>query len=296
MPDDVHVSQHTSAHPTPLSSPPAADVRAAPAPAPGQEPPTPLPLPHLRVVVADDNAVVRAGLTALLSGRDDIEVCAEAADGREAYEAAVRHRPDVVLLDVRMPGVDGLSALPHLARLAPVLMTTYSGEPDVVRAALRLGACGYLVHGEFTPAELTDAVRAVRQGKPYFTHTASMALLTGGVSAPAYPPTGNNSHDRPTPLFPRGNSASLTGVEFAEDPSLPQVDVGHSLLSQREVEVMDLIASGMTNQQIAATCFISHKTVKNHINRIFAKLHAESRGQAIAIWHSLGKGGATSHG
>lgn len=102
-------------------------------------PPPPRPCP-VRVVVADDNPVVRAGLTALLSGREDITVVAQAADGREAYEAARLHRPDVVLLDVRMPGVDGLSALPHLVRIARVVMLTYSHEAEIVQEALRGGA------------------------------------------------------------------------------------------------------------------------------------------------------------
>lgn len=123
------------------------------------QPPDPL-----RVVVADDNPVVRAGLTALLSGREDLEVVAEAADGREAYEATLAHTPDVVLLDVRMPGVDGLTALPHLVPLTAVLMLTYSGESDIVHEALRRGANGYLVHGEFTPDELVTAVRDARRG------------------------------------------------------------------------------------------------------------------------------------
>ncbi|MFF8830357.1 response regulator [Streptomyces sp. NPDC015131] len=225
---------------------------------------------HLRVIVADDNPVVRAGLAALLSGQDGIDVAAQAADGREAYEAAVRHRPDAVLLDVRMPGVDGLAALPGLVRLAPVLMTTYSRESDIVHQALRLGACGYLVHGEFTAAQLVDAVRDTALGRAHFTHTASSALLAAvrGQYAPA-------THE-----------VAMGGGTFPETPSHPQANVAHSLLSQREVEVMDLIASGMTNQQIAAACFISQKTVKNHINRIFAKLHAGSRGQAIALWHA----------
>ncbi|MEV3989394.1 response regulator transcription factor [Streptomyces sp. NPDC049837] len=230
---------------------------------------------HLRVIVADDNPVVRAGLTALLSGREDIEVAAEATDGREAYEAAVRHHPDVILLDVRMPGVDGIAALPHLVRLAPVLMTTYSRESDVVHEALRLGACGYLVHGEFTAAQLVDAVRDAQLGRAHFTHTASNALLAA-VRAQYAPAT------------PSGSRISFAEREFAQPSSQQQANMAHSLLSQREAEVMDLIASGMTNQQIAAACFISQKTVKNHINRIFAKLNAESRGQAIAIWHGGG--------
>ncbi|OKK06224.1 transcriptional regulator [Streptomyces sp. CB03234] len=234
---------------------------------------------HLRVIVADDNPVVRAGLTALLSGREDIEVAAQASDGREAYEEAVRHHPDVILLDVRMPGVDGIAALPHLVRLAPVLMTTYSRESDIVHEALRLGACGYLVHGEFTADQLVDAVRDAKLGRAHFTHTASNALLATvrahyASATPTSPPTGGR------------------GPDFSRTSSQQQASMAHSLLSQREVEVMDLIASGMTNQQIAATCFISQKTVKNHINRIFAKLNAESRGQAIAIWH----GGGHTHG
>lgn len=104
-----------------------------------QPPPNPFenvpPPAELRVVVADDNPVVRAGLTALLSGREDISVVAEAADGRQAYEAAHEHRPDVVLLDVRMPGVDGISALPYLVQIAPVVMLTYSRESEIVHEA-----------------------------------------------------------------------------------------------------------------------------------------------------------------
>ncbi|MEU2929015.1 response regulator transcription factor [Streptomyces sp. NPDC007251] len=245
--------QHT--HPWPASPAPAA--------------------PPLRLLVADDNPVVRAGLTALLSGREDTTVVAEATDGREAYEAALRHRPDVILLDVRMPGVDGISALPHLVRLAPVMMLTYSHETETVREALRLGAGGYLVHGEFTTEQLVRAVRDVREGRPHVTPGAAKALLTElRGSATAQP-------DRQVPDF------------FGEIPLQPLSQVQSSMgksfrsrfrLSTREAEIMDLIASGMTNQQIAAACFISEKTVKNHINRIFAKLQSSSRSQAAAKW------------
>ncbi|WP_030903338.1 response regulator transcription factor [Streptomyces sp. NRRL F-5126] len=229
----------------------------------------------LRVVVADDNPVVRAGLTALLSDRDDIEVVAGAADGREAYEATVRTRPDVVLLDVRMPRYDGMAALPYLVRLAPVLMTTYSGEPGTVQEALRLGAGGYLVHGEFTADQLVEAVRGVCEGRPYLTPSASSAVLRALRGAVAPVPN--------SPPFPQSLQE--------------QANVGHSSgLSGREVEIMDLIGSGMTNQQIAAACFISQKTVKNHINRIFAKLGAGSRGEAIARWHGTAGAGAGGGG
>ncbi|QLJ05196.1 response regulator transcription factor [Streptomyces sp. NEAU-sy36] len=233
------------------------------------------PPARLRLLVADDNPVVRAGLTALLADRADTTVVAEATDGREAYEAALRHRPDVVLLDVRMPGVDGLAALPHLLRLAPVMMLTYSHDSRTVREALRLGAGGYLVHGEFTTEQLVRAVRDVHEGRPHVTPGATRALLDElRRSAPAHA----------EPQLP------AIGVQNTlPPPSQLQSTMGQSSrsrfrLSVREAEIMDLIASGMTNQQIAAACFISEKTVKNHINRIFAKLQATTRSQAAAKW------------
>ncbi|MGX5212916.1 response regulator transcription factor [Streptomyces violaceus] len=294
-------------------------------PPPPQNPfdfPQPAQPSRLRVVVADDNPVVRAGLTALLSGREDITVVAEAADGRAAYEAAQQHRPDVVLLDVRMPGVDGISALPYLVRIAPVVMLTYSRESEIVQEALRRGAGGYLVHGEFTAGQLVDAVRDIKQGRAHFTPTAAGALLAqlrqgqapgdsplpdglGQASANAY---GNSASAWPHNQSQHpGQPADMSLPHVPAPPTSPenlsqvQPDVGQSSsgwtsgrpaatdrsrfqLSTREAEIMDLIASGMNNQQIAATCFISEKTVKNHINRIFAKLHSTSRSEAAAKW------------
>ncbi|WP_236246559.1 response regulator transcription factor [Streptomyces sp. CC210A] len=345
MPDDTHPTAGGPAHDAPTHPPtplhPDVTTGCPPPFPPIAEAPQTRPV---RVVVADDNPVVRAGLTALLSGRADLQVVAEAADGRQAYEATVLHRPDVVLLDVRMPGVDGISALPHLARIAPVLMMTYSREAEVVHEALRLGAGGYLVHGEFSADQLVTAVRDIRAGRAHFTPTASSALLdalrgagsTAGralpdglgavLTDPGYQPTtpqqpppppaptaplSATAHN-PTPNQVEGRRTAhgqgeLRAQQFAHSPSLPQASVAHSSLgsparagaaavlgelSHREAEVMELIASGMTNQQIAATCFISQKTVKNHINRIFAKLHAQSRGEAIAIWNGVTRGGA----
>ncbi|AEW96241.1 MULTISPECIES: response regulator transcription factor [Streptomycetaceae] len=212
---------------------------------------TPGTLPRpLRVVVADDNPVVRAGLGALLTARPGIEVVAEAADGRQAYEAAAAHRPDLVLLDVRMPGTDGLAALPGLARIAPVLMLTWRGEPGTVREAIRRGAGGYLVHGEFTADQLVAAVRDTSAGRAALTTSAATALL----------------------------------AEVRGGTGEPEPDRARFRLSRREAEVMELIAGGLNNRQIAAACFISEKTVKNHVNRIFGKLHADSRSQAVARW------------
>ncbi|MCX4729856.1 response regulator transcription factor [Streptomyces sp. NBC_01363] len=350
MPDDVsrtsgqnwaaqnHVSQHTSSHVTPLNSEPSSQAVPAPTPVPQHSaaseslppfpapPPTPVP-GALRVIVADDNPVVRAGLGVLLSGRDDIEVVAEAADGRQAYDMAVLHRPDVVLLDVRMPGVDGISALPHLVQVASVMMLTYSRESEIVHEALRLGAGGYLVHGEFTADQLVQAVCDTKYGRANFTATAANALLahmrqgpgpqgrplpeglgaalTTGVpyqgggydghasgsaqqhGAPAHTP---KSEPTPPAARPARPSQGLSHLQPVVTQSSMTGGPGAGLnrqqfgLSSREVEVMELIASGMSNQQIAATCFISEKTVKNHINRIFTKLHSASRSEAIARW------------
>jgi DNA-binding NarL/FixJ family response regulator len=202
-------------------------------------------------------------------------VVAQAGDGREAYEAALRHRPDVILLDVRMPGVDGIAALPHLVRLAPVMMLTYSHETETVREALRLGAGGYLVHGEFTTEQLIRAVRDVREGRPHVTPGAARALLSA-LRSDASAHVDSNSVD----MTANSDAVSLSQLQ----PTVGQSFRSRFRLSTREAEIMDLIASGMTNQQIAAACFISEKTVKNHINRIFAKLQSTTRSQATAKW------------
>nr|WP_231626542.1 response regulator transcription factor [Streptomyces apocyni] len=290
-------------------------------------PPAQPSLRVLRVVVADDNPVVRAGLCALLNGRHDITVVAEARDGRQALAATEQHRPDVVLLDVRMPGVDGISALPYLLPLAPVMMLTYSRENAIVQEALRLGARGYLVHGEFTAEQLVAAVRDIQEGRAYLSASAQGALLeqvrsrpgagpglgsgsragsgagaeTGvphpGVDATAQHPMGANPG--PDVSDSPFGSAAASHLQSAMGQSLQahQAPAPHGArnrrefgLSSREVEVMDLIAAGMSNQQIAATCFISEKTVKNHINRIFAKLHSASRSEAIAVWLGTARG------
>lgn len=226
---------------------------------------------RLSVLIADDNPVIRAGLAAILCEAEDLEVIAQAADGREALSLTRRHAPDVVLLDVRMPGVDGISALPHLVQLAPVLMLTYSREAEIVREALLLGAGGYLVHGEFTADDLLRAVRDAPEGRPHFSPTAASALLAELRSS-------SQQQRTVAPSSERMHNSVVFG------------------LSSREVEIMDLIASGMNNQQIAATCFISEKTVKNHINRIFAKLHSTTRSEAIARWLGTARPGVTGHG
>jgi len=230
-----------------------------------------------------------------------------------------------------MPGVDGISALPYLVQIAPVVMLTYSRESEIVQEALRRGAGGYLVHGEFTAEQLVAAVWDIKEGRAHFTPTAAGALLAqlrqgqGGLplpeglgSATAYenehPERSHASTQQRTP--PAGFDLPSTPASTISSENLSQVqpDVGQSSsgwssgrpvaapdrarfqLSTREAEIMDLIASGMNNQQIAATCFISEKTVKNHINRIFAKLHSTSRSEAAAKWLGTAPGSGRGMG
>lgn len=200
-----------------------------------------------RVLVVDDNAVVRLGVATLLEASEHVEVVATAGNGADAVAEAARTRPDVVLLDVRMPVQDGLTAAAELSRHARVLMLTYADDEATIDAALRAGASGYLVHGQFTPDELVQAIIATHAGK---------IVLSPGVTATLI------RRLRGTPV-----------------PSAPVED-----LSLREREVMQCIAKGFANKEIAGKLVVSEKTVKNHVNRIYAKLGVTSRAAAIARW------------
>jgi DNA-binding NarL/FixJ family response regulator len=215
----------------------------------------------VRVVVADDNPVVRAGLRSLLELDDAIEVCGEADSGPAALALTRSQRPDVVLLDVRMPGGGGLDVLAEITDMANVLMLTYSDEPAVVTQALRSGATGYLVHGSFQSSELSVAIKDTAAGAARLSPSAAAVLLGRRQDAAA-----------PGPVAEREGST----------PRLDPAVVRRCRLSRREVEIAGLLVRGMTNGEVAGTLFIEEKTVKNHINRLFAKLSVTSRPAAIA--------------
>jgi DNA-binding NarL/FixJ family response regulator len=208
----------------------------------------------IRVLIADDNAVIRQGVRALLtSSADDIEVVGEAATGREAIDQAEALRPDVVLLDIRMPVMDGVKAAERLATQCKVMMLTYSDDEPMVAGAIRAGAHGYLVHGRFEPDELTRAVRDLAGGKRIVSPSVAPVIFE---------------------LIARGESRDAA----------PARDSGPDALTGREREVMTSISRGRSNRDIATELVISEKTVKNHIRAIYDKLGVGSRAEAMAVW------------
>jgi DNA-binding NarL/FixJ family response regulator len=208
----------------------------------------------VRVLLADDNAVLRMGMASLLASDSRITLVAEAENGREAVELAEEHRPDVVVLDVRMPELDGVAAAARMPQGTRILMLTYSDEPEVISTAMASGAHGYLVHGSHTPEEILNAVLAAARGMSVFGPAASAVL---------FDPSRIESRSR------------------AADPGTRAAQYG---LTAREAEILDLVAEGRTNREIATSCFLAEKTVKNHINRVFAKLGVTTRAEAVSLW------------
>ncbi|MFI0409317.1 response regulator [Actinomadura sp. 3N508] len=229
-------------------------------------PPRPGAAPPIRALVVEDNPIVRSGLVTLLRAAG-VEVAGEAVDGRHAIELAERLRPDIVLLDVRMPVLDGVAAAGPLSRIAKVLMLSYDTDAAVIGDAIRNGASGYLVHGSFDMDELVTAIRDTVGGRNSpLSPQASMAVVAA---------------IRRTPPADAADPAEPPRPEHAGTPAPGRAGFG---LTPRECAVMDLIARGRTNAEIAAELVISEFTVKNHVNRIFAKLAVGTRGAAIARW------------
>lgn len=205
---------------------------------------------RLRIALVDDNEIIRVGLRNMLEIDTTLDVVGEAADGQAAISLIKREQPDVSLVDVRMPFADGISVAQEVREVTNVLMLTYSDSPDVIRGALSAGARGYLVHGAFSPPELTAAIHAVAQGGSVLSQPAIEAVHSA-LSSPAAPDA--RRHD-------------IYG------------------LSKRELEIMDLIAAGLANGEIATQLYLAEKTVKNHVNHIFAKLGVTTRSAAVSMW------------
>lgn len=211
----------------------------------------------IRVVVADDEPMVCAHLRTILGAAGDIEVVAEAYDGAEAVEAVVQHRPQVVLMDLRMPEVDGLTATARITALrdppAVVALTTFDADSYVIRA-LRAGAVGFLV--KTTPSEdLVGLVRVAADGHTVLSPAAARRLV----------------------------AASADGKRDAESARLRIRE-----LTDREVEVLGLLGHGLSNADIAGRLHLSEATVKSYVSRMLVKLHCTNRTQAGLLAHEAG--------
>ena len=225
----------------------------------------------VRVLIADDNAVIRMGLRLLLAADRAVELVGEAVDGAEALALARRHAPDVVLLDVRMPGTSGLDVLAELAEFCCVLMLTSSEEDETIWTAMRAGARGYLVYGTFDETGIVQNILAAAGGGSVLSAPASRALINAVGRASA------ERDDARSPADPAAGPGNGLAAELIR-PELA------GLLSEREVNVMQLLVAGRNNAEIAGALYLAPKTVKNHINRIFTKLQVTTRSQAIAHW------------
>ena len=206
----------------------------------------------IRLLLADDQALVRAGFRMILASQPDLSVVGEAGDGAEALRLLARVPADVVVMDVRMPVMDGVAAAGPLSERSKVLMLSYSEDEPLVTGAIANGASGYLVHGRFEPDELEARIKAVAAGEMVLSPAVTPAVFEALRRAPG---TENESEE-----------------------------LGMGSLTAREREVLNLLSRGMSNAGIAEELVITNKTVKNHLSRIYEKIGVHSRAEAIALW------------
>jgi len=211
---------------------------------------------QIRVLVVDDDALVRAGLTMLLAGAGDIEIVGEAADGSEAEHAVAEHQPDIVLMDIRMPGIDGLAATETVrARGHPpevIVLTTFDTD-DHVLSALRAGASGFLLK-DTPPADIIRAIRAVAAGEPILSPAITRRLI---------------------------EHATASEAEQRRRHARDQL----GRLSERELEVAVAIGHGKSNAEISRELYMSVATVKAHVSRLLEKLEFNNRVQIALLAH-----------
>ena len=220
--------------------------------------------PEIRVLVADDQRLVRDGIASLLSIQEGIQIVGIASNGQEAVDLALSSAPDVVLMDIRMPVMDGVEAARHLRAHLPdcqILMLTTFDEEELILEALRAGACGYLLK-DIPAHDLASAIRAAHKGIYQLDATVASKMLMGLAS----------EGQRAAPKSPRPPTGAPADTE----------------LSAREIEVLRLIANGATNREIAEKLVISEGTVKNHISNILSRLGLRDRTQAAIYAREAG--------
>ncbi len=211
----------------------------------------------IRVLLADDQQLIRAGLALVLAAEPDIDVVGEVADGRSAVSTARRIRPDITLMDIRMPGLDGIAATRELTGSGPaptrvIVLTTFDVD-SYVYDALRAGASGFLLKSA-APEELVHAIRVVADGQALLDPAVTRRVIEG----------------------------------FARVGEAPSPSPAFATLTEREREVFLLLAKGLSNAELAATLFVSEATVKTHVTRLLAKLGLRDRVQAVVYAHERG--------
>ena len=240
----------------------------------------------IRVLLADDQALVRAGFRALLESADDISVVAEAQNGGAAVALVRELTPDVVLMDLNMPEVDGLTATgritadPSLATVKVVVLTTFDDDEHVF-AALRAGASGFLVK-DIEPEELLQAVRVVARGDALLAPSVTRSLIAAFARQPAQAPAARAAGAGAGPGAPGASSGDARAVAR---------QVGLASLTDREREVVALVAAGLSNDEIAARLVVSPLTAKTHVSRSMTKLAARDRAQLVVIAYEHGLAG-----
>lgn len=259
---------------------------------------------RIRVLIVDDHALLRQGLRKVLEFEEDVEVVGEAADGEQGVAAAKTLQPDVVLLDINMPGMSGLEAVWRLRGEAPrceVLVLTIHADAEYVFEVIKAGAKGYILK-DIEPAKMVHAIRTVSRGDSYLPSdllahvltefkrlAAEAAAAREQATLPVAAGTPPVAGGTPPPVSAMTPSAATVGSGAATAP-------GYDELTRREREILSCLAEGLHNGEIAKRLFISEKTVKNHISSVLRKLAVDDRTQAaiLAVKLSLGGPGGRS--
>ena len=243
----------------------------------------------LRVLLVDDQQLIRSGFSLILSVEDDITVVGQAANGAEALVAARELRPDVLLMDVQMPVMDGIAATAAVVRegLAKVIVLTTFDRDDYLFDALRAGASGFLLKNA-DPEHLVEAVRAVGHGHALLAPEVTRRVIAQMVAA-------GPDHAAPGPPAARATTTARATASGAapSDPTDPSAAARLALLTEREREVLGLVAKGLSNAEIATSLFLGEATVKTHVSSCLAKLRVRDRVQAVVAAY---EGGLVSPG